>query len=87
VTVAVGVSVHGWVFGRDSPRWQQVASLLKGFSFECTVLRDPDERGAREFLRGLRGSMPEPGGRLRGDEIPRVRTAAGKAPANMNKLP
>jgi hypothetical protein len=28
------------------------------------VLRDPDEQGARNCLKGLRGSMPERGGSL-----------------------
>jgi hypothetical protein len=33
-------------------------------SFQCTVLRDPDEQAARDCLRALRGSIPEPGGSL-----------------------
>jgi len=48
---------------RAVPDVEQVARLLET-SFQCTVLRDPDEQGARNCLKGLRGSMPERGGSL-----------------------
>ena len=48
---------------RVVPDVQAVADLLED-SFECTVLRDPVEQAARDCLKGLRGSMPEPGGSL-----------------------
>jgi hypothetical protein len=48
---------------RAVPDVEQVASLLEA-SFQCAVLRDPYEQSARDYLRGLRDSMPEPGGSL-----------------------
>ena len=64
----VGVGVGHYDKGhlrldRAVPDVEQVASLLEA-SFQCTVLPDPDEQGARDCLKDLRGSMPERGGRL-----------------------
>ena len=42
---------------------EAIADLLEG-SFDCTVLRDPGERAARDCLKGLRGSLPGSGGSL-----------------------
>jgi tetratricopeptide (TPR) repeat protein len=45
------------------PDVEAVADLLEA-SFECTVLRDPGEGAARDYLKALRGSLPEGGGSL-----------------------
>ena len=45
------------------PDVEAVAGLLEA-SFECTVLRDPGEHAARDYLKGLRGSLPVGGGSL-----------------------
>ena len=64
VGIGVGEYDEGHLrLGRAGPDVEEVADLLKG-SFECTVLRDPDEQAARECLKGLRGSMSEGGGSL-----------------------
>ena len=61
VGVGVGEYDHGHeALGHAVPDVEALARLL-GRSFECTLLRDPDEQSAKELLTGLRGSMPEGG--------------------------
>jgi hypothetical protein len=45
------------------PDVEAVAGLLEA-SFDCRVLRDPGEHTAKEYLKGLRGSLPGGGGSL-----------------------
>ena len=45
------------------PDVEAVAGLLEA-SFQCTVLCDPGEHAARDYLKGLRGSLPVGGGSL-----------------------
>jgi hypothetical protein len=48
---------------RAVPDVEAVAGLLDG-SFTCAILRNPDEKAARDCLKALRGAMSEGGGSL-----------------------
>ena len=65
--VGIGVSEYDHGHSRlehAGPDVQAVADLLTRSTFDCTVLRDPDEQAARAGLKKLRGSMQEGGGSL-----------------------